>query len=86
MSNSYPPNEVDDCESPADRLIDSPKTDAIKKQIRDCQEQQLKDCERDRKANEPSNRRFPLQDNGADLVRNGGKRQLSTNDRVCRVN
>ena len=37
VANPNPPNKVNDCESPTDRLIDAPQTDAIEKQIRDCQ-------------------------------------------------
>ena len=86
MTNSDPPDKVNNRESPSNRLINSPETNAVEKQIRDRQEQQLKDCKRDRKADEPANRRLALQNDRADLVGDRAKGQLSTRDRMRRVN
>ena len=50
------------------------------------QQQQLEQRERNRKPDEPADRRLALQHDRADFVRDGAKRQLCANDRMRRVN
>src|SRR5438128_1990394 len=86
MANADPPDKVDDRESPTDGNIDSPETDTVEKQVRDRQQQQLKQRERNRKADEPADRRLALQYDRADLVSDRTKGQLGAHDRMRRVN
>ena len=69
MADADPPDEVQDIQSPADRNVDAPQTNPFEQKLRDRQQQQLEKHKRDRKANEPADRRLALQDDRADLVR-----------------
>src|SRR5205814_5921345 len=86
VADADPPDKVQDVQSPADRNVDAPKTDPFEQKLCDRQQQQLEKHKRDRKTDKPAQRRRALQDDRADLVRDGSKRQLWANDGMRRVN
>src|SRR6202161_3383432 len=68
VADTDPPDEVNDRESPADRDVQSPDTDALKQKVGNADQQPLQNQEEDRKPENPANGRRPTQDDSADLV------------------
>ena len=58
MTDTDPPNEVDNSKRPADRLIISPDSDTCDEQIGDRQQKQLRDEKRDAETDKPVKRRL----------------------------
>ena len=77
VTDTDPPNEVDNVERPTDRLIVSPHPDTVGEEPNDREHQQLRDHERDTKPDEPSKRRPLFKRNVADAVGNTCKRVLT---------
>ena len=68
MSDAYPPNEIDNVESPPNRNVVAPNSNAGEKQVSDSQHEELDQHEGDDEPYEPPQRRLTLQDKGADLI------------------
>jgi hypothetical protein len=58
VTDTDPPNEVDDVERPANRLVVTPDTDTLREKQTHRHEQQLRDEKRDGEADEPNERRL----------------------------
>ena len=86
MTDSDPPDEIQNIHSPGDRNVDTPKPNAFEEELRNRQEHQLEEDKRDRKPDEPAGRCFPLQHDRADLVGHRSKRQPRCDNRCRRVN
>ena len=70
VSDSDPPHEVRDGESPADRDLDAPNADAFGEQQRHGPQEQQQQGESAGEAGDPEYRRAAGQDHGGDLVGN----------------
>ncbi len=68
VTNTNPPNKVDDVERPTNGYVVAPDADAGEDEMGDREQQELDQEKRDSKTDEPPQRSFPLQDQRADLV------------------
>src|SRR4029078_5366614 len=82
VTDSDPPNKVEDVDAPRDRNVHAPKADTYKNQVDDRQQHQLEKRKGNRKAKEPRQRSSALQNNRADLVGNRCERQTRIDNRV----
>ena len=60
VTDTDPPDEVDDCKAPGDRVVDTPDSRTLDQEIEDVDYQELQYQERGRKADSPSLRRLEL--------------------------
>ena len=68
MSDTYPPNEIDNVESPPNRNVVAPDSNAGEEQVSDRQHEELDQHEGDGEPHEPPQRRLTFQNKGADLI------------------
>jgi hypothetical protein len=69
MSDAYPPNEIDNVESPPNRNVVAPNSNAGEEQVSDREHEELDQHEGEGEPHEPPQRRLTFQHKGADLVR-----------------
>jgi hypothetical protein len=81
VANSDPPNEVNDCESPADRNVDAPNPNAFAEQVRNGCIQHPEQSHAKRNNQEPEHRRVLLQHHAANAVRNRAQRLAGADNR-----
>src|SRR5258706_14104256 len=74
MSDADPPDEVEDVEAPFDRMVDAPDADADDDELADRGGQQHHADDADAQPQPPKLRHPLLQHDGADVIRNRGKR------------
>src|SRR5215469_4675115 len=67
MTDSDPPDEVDDCKSPADRDVYAPDPDALIEEIANGKQEPLQDQKADQHPQQPPVGDPAAQHNGADL-------------------
>ena len=85
VTNSDPPDEIDDRKAPADRDIDAPDAHALHQQVRHAIKfSSINRAERDGEAENPARGRAASQHNRADLVRYRSKRMPRLNNRMSR--
>jgi hypothetical protein len=68
VTDTDPPDEVDDIERPADRLVVSPDAGADEEHLPHRVDKDQQQEEGEREAQHPAWRDLPLEDNGADLL------------------
>src|SRR6185503_1403046 len=80
VTDSDPPDEVENVDAPRDGNVDAPESDTDEDEVRHREQHQLEESERDCKAEEPRQRRLALQDDRADLVGHRCKGQPRIDD------
>jgi hypothetical protein len=78
VSDTDPPNKVDDVERPADRLVVAPDSDTGRDQIENREQKYLGDEKRDGETDEPAERRALFQREVTDLVGNRAERVIAS--------
>src|SRR5579859_1061112 len=80
MSDTDPPDKVDDGEAPADGDVDAPNAGALHEQVAEREQQHHRDQETGSEADDPPKRGRARQHDGADLVGNRGERMPGLDD------
>ena len=81
VSNTDPPNKINNWERPPDRLVCSPNANTLCNEPDDGDQQHLHHHERNSKAKEPMKRRLFLQRQITDLVSNSRERMVALDHR-----